>query len=340
MTADARTVAGRRVAVLGTGTMGAPIARNLLRAGMHVRVWNRTPAKAEGLLAEGALLASSPAAAAADADVLITMLTDGDAVEQVMTGPDGALSALPPDAIWVQMSTVGVEWADRLADLAARHRVAFVDAPVSGSSQPAENGQLVVLAAGARSARSRLEPVFEVLGRQILWLEHVGDGSRLKLALNNWLSVLVEGMAETLTLSSALGLNPHLFVATIAGGPLASPYATAKATAMMDADFAPGFPLQHAAKDATLAAEAAHHSGVELPLTAALLDRWQRAIASGHGHDDVASAITVSPAPPTVSATAEPTPGSAPGEGLVRAEPSRERRRGQLMVAPCRDRAG
>ena len=133
-------VAGRTVAVLGTGTMGAPIARNLLHAGMHVRVWNRTPAKAEGLAADGALVATSPAAAAADVDVLITMLTDGAAVEQVMTGPDGALSTLGPDAIWVQMSTVGVEWSDRLAQLAARHGVTFVDAPVSGSSGPPRTG--------------------------------------------------------------------------------------------------------------------------------------------------------------------------------------------------------
>ena len=136
MTTQAHAVGGT-VAVLGTGTMGAPIARNLLRAGMQVHVWNRTPSRAAALAADGALLAPTPAAAAADAAVLITMLTDGAAVEQVMTGPDGALSALAPEAVWVQMSTVGVEWCDRLAELAARHHVAFVDAPVSGSSQPA-----------------------------------------------------------------------------------------------------------------------------------------------------------------------------------------------------------
>jgi 3-hydroxyisobutyrate dehydrogenase len=287
------TVAVRRVAVLGTGTMGAPIARNLLRAGFQVRVWNRTPAKTQGLATAGAVVATQPAAAAAGVDVLITMLTDGAAVEQVMTGPDGALTALPPAAVWIQMSTVGVEWSDRLAALAARHGAGFVDAPVSGSSQPAEDGQLVVLASGAGPVRSRVEPVFDVLARQTLWLKQVGDGSRLKLALNNWLAVLVEGMAETLALSSALGLDPRLFLATIAGGPLASPYATTKGTAMLDADFAPGFPLRHAAKDAALAANAAHHHRLDLPLTAALLRRWQRAIDLGHGADDVASTITV-----------------------------------------------
>jgi 3-hydroxyisobutyrate dehydrogenase len=302
MNSRSQTAPARAVAVLGTGTMGAPIARNLLRAGMPVRVWNRTPAKAAELTTHGALVATSPAAAATGVDVLITMLTDGAAVEHVMTGPRGALSTLGPDAIWVQMSTVGVEWSDRLAHLAARHGVTFVDAPVSGSSRPAEDGQLVILAAGAPSTRPRLEPIFEPLARQILWLDRVGDGSRLKLALNNWLAVLVEGMAETLTLSSALGLDPHLFVTTVAGGPLTSRYATDKAIAMLDADFTPGFPLQHAAKDAALATEAAHRRGLQLPLTDTLLDRWHQAIAAGHGHDDVASTITV--ASTTTAATA------------------------------------
>jgi 3-hydroxyisobutyrate dehydrogenase len=296
-TVNPPTDAVQRIAVLGAGTMGAPIARNLLRAGYQVQVWNRTPARAEGLAAAGALLASAPSAAAAEVDVLITMLADGAAVEDVMTGPGGVLSGLGPNAVWIQMSTVGVDWTARFAKLAAQHGVPFVDAPVSGSSQPAEEGQLLILASGAGAAvRSRLEPVFDVLGRQTLWLERVGDGSGLKLALNNWLAVLVEGMAETLSLSSALGLDPRLFMDTIAGGPLASPYATSKGNAMLDANFVPGFPLRHAAKDAALAADAAHTHGAELPLTEALLGRWQQAIAWGHGGDDVASAITASSA--------------------------------------------
>jgi 3-hydroxyisobutyrate dehydrogenase len=280
------------IAVLGTGNMGAPIARNLLRAGFDVRVWNRTPAKAEALVAAGAGYAPQPADAATGADVLITMLADGAAVDHVMTGPAGALPVLSPGAVWIQMSTIGVEWTERLAGPAARRGVTFVDAPVSGSSEPAEKGELVILASGAQSVRARVAPIFDVLGRQTLWLARVGDGSRLKLVLNNWLAVLVEGMAETLALSATLGLDPHLFVGTIAGGPLASAYAVAKGNAMLDEQFRPGFPLRHAAKDATLASDAAHDRGLALPLTAALLPRWQDAIALGHGDDDVASAVT------------------------------------------------
>jgi 3-hydroxyisobutyrate dehydrogenase len=296
------TGSGLTIAVLGTGTMGAPMARNLVRAGFGVRVWDRTPAKAAGV-GIGAGRASTPAQAADGADVLITMLTDGGAVVDVMTGPNGALPMLAPGAVWIQMGTVGVDWSDRLAGMAAVHEVAFVDAPVSGSSTPAERGELEILASGAQPVRARVQPIFDVLGRRTVWLDRVGDGSRLKLAMNFWLAVLVEGMVETLTLGDALGLDPRLFLAAIADGPLASEYALTKGAAMLDAQFTPGFPLRHATKDVELALSAAHRHGVELPLTDALLPRWYQAIAADHGDDDVAAAVTA-------AATAASPPGA------------------------------
>ncbi|MGW7237287.1 NAD(P)-dependent oxidoreductase [Streptomyces sp. NPDC054804] len=286
-----QTGTGRtRVAVLGTGVMGAPIARTLLRAGFDVTVWNRTRQKAEALAGLGARVAGTPAGAAAEAGFLITMLTDGDAVESAMTGADGALTALGPDAVWIQMSTVGVHATRRLAELA--EGAEFVDAPVSGSSEPAERGELLVLASGNPALRPRVQPLFDALGRRTLWLDRLGDGSRFKLVLNNWLAVLVEGMAETISLTSVLGLEPGLVLGTLTESPLGSAYATAKGRAMVEHDFAPGFPLHHAGKDAALALAAADQRGLELPLTEALLKRWDEAIASGHAADDVASAIT------------------------------------------------
>ena len=282
---------GVTVAVLGTGTMGAPIARNLLHAGFTVRVWNRSIAKT-AIVGGDAVRTSTPSEAAAEADVLITMLADGAAVEEVMSGPTGPLSMAAAGAIWIQMSTIGAEWTDRLASLTASHGVAFVDAPVSGSSAPAERGELEILAGGAGQVRPRVEPIFDVLGHRTVWLARVGDGSRLKLALNNWLVVLVEAMSETLAFSEALGLEPHQFLESIAGGPLASPYATTKGTAMLDEDFAPGFPLRHAVKDAELAMSAADRHGAELPLTGALLPRWREAVVEGYGDDDVAAVVT------------------------------------------------
>jgi 3-hydroxyisobutyrate dehydrogenase len=286
----------RRVAVLGTGIMGAELVRNLLSVGFAVQVWNRTAARAEALAAAGAQCTSSPAAAAVGADALITMLSDGPAVNGVMTGPDGALPALGAGAVWVQMSTVGVDWCENLAHLASWHGVPFVDAPVSGSSEAARRRQLLILASGARPHRAALQPMFDALGRRTLWLDHPGDGSRLKLVLNNWLAILVEGMAESLSLSDALGLDPHVLLSALDGGALAARYATDKANAMIAGDFAPGFPLQLATKDAALALDAARDHGLRLGLTATLLARWRNAIAQGHGSDDVASAITTSTA--------------------------------------------
>jgi 3-hydroxyisobutyrate dehydrogenase len=280
------------IAVLGAGAMGAPIARNLMRAGFDVWVWNRTPARAEAVVADGARWAATPAAAAAAADMVITVLSDGAAVHEVMTGADGALPVLAADTVWLQMSTIGVEWTERLAELAARRDVAFVDAPVSGGAEPARKGELLILAAGPREVRPMIEPVFDALARQTLWLRRTGDGSRLQLALNNWLAVLVEGMVEAIELSRALDLDPRLFVDTITGGPLGPAYAVAAGNAMLLQDFAPGFPLRHAAKDATLAYEAAREHGVELALTSALLRQWRAVVALGHGDEDVASAVT------------------------------------------------
>jgi 3-hydroxyisobutyrate dehydrogenase len=208
------------------------------------------------------------------------------------------------------MGTIGVDWSDRLAGMAAAHDVAFVDAPVSGSSTPAEEGELEILASGGQPVRARVQPIFDVLGRRTVWLDRVGDGSRLKLALNFWLAVLVEGMVETLTLGDALGLDPRLFLAAIADGPLASEYAMTKGAAMLDAQFTPGFPLRHATKDVELALSAAHRHGVELPLTDALLPRWHQAIAADHGDDDVAAAVTA-------AATAASPPGARLSVGVT-----------------------
>ncbi|WP_433192857.1 NAD(P)-dependent oxidoreductase [Nocardia sp. CA-107356] len=209
------------VAVLGTGTMGAPIARNLLRAGFDVLVWNRTPVKA-ALIAAGALQVSSIAAAASAADVLITVLADGAAVEQAMTRPGGALSALAPGAIWIQMSTVGLEYCARLAALAIRNNILFIDAPVIGRSGPAGAGELLIPAAGAPPVRPLVEPIFRAIGQRTLWLERIGDASGLGIALRSRLSLMIEGIAETLTLSAAFGIDPQQLLNAVAGGPLVS----------------------------------------------------------------------------------------------------------------------
>lgn len=284
--------ARERIGVLGTGRMGAPIARDLLGAGFPVTVWNRTASRAEALVADGARLASTPDEAGAATGFVLTMLTDGAATAEIIDGEHGAAEGLEPGSIWIQMGTVGVDWTGRLAKIAADHELLFVDAPVSGSTGPAEQGELVVLASGPENVRSKVQPVFDVVGRDTFWLGRAGNGSRMKVVLNNWLAASTEAVAETLALSDSFGIEPDDFARVFADSPMASPYAIAKSQAMIDEDFAPGFPLRHAFKDTVLALDAAREGGVELPVTAALEDRWQSAISRGHGDDDLSSIIT------------------------------------------------
>ncbi|HEY5319166.1 MAG TPA: NAD(P)-dependent oxidoreductase [Solirubrobacteraceae bacterium] len=279
------------IAVLGTGRMGAPIARNLLAAGFPVRVWNRTLERARPLSEVGAIVAETPAAAATGADVLLTMLADGPATSRAV---DGAFEGLGRGAVWIQMGTIGLEWTMRLAAQAADHDVAFVDAPVSGSDA-AREAKLVILAAcgGDAALRARVEPIFSAIGRRTVWLDEVGQGSALKLVLNAWLAVITEGAAETVAFAEALGLDPHVYIETLADLPLGSPYATMKANAMIDRKFSPGFALRHAHKDVELAATAADAQGMSLPLLQAVDERWEAAMAAGHADEDVAVVVEV-----------------------------------------------
>ena len=214
------------------------------------------------------------------------MLADGPATEQAAIGPDGFLPRAC-GVIWVQMATVGMEWTDRLA-AAARYGVTFVDAPVSGSEGPARAGQLTILASGPDQVPEVLVPVFGALGRATVWLGPAGNGTRVKVVLNNWLADLTETAAETLSFARQLGLDPAVIVDLLESTPLGSPYAVQKARVMLAGDFSPAFAL----KDAELAEQAARASGATLALTAALLPRWRRTAASGHADDDLAAIYT------------------------------------------------
>jgi len=278
------------IAFLGTGEMGTPMASRLIVAGFNVRVWNRSKERLKGLVELGAIEATSPGSAVAGVDVVITMLPDGPTVEKVMVGVEGALATMKSGATWLQMGTIGVEWTERLQREAIQEEALFVDAPVSGSVQPATAGQLLILASGPDEARPLAETVFGALGRRTFWLGTAGAGSRAKLVLNNWLVDLVEMVAETLKLSEALGLDPRVIVEILADAPIGSPYAVAKARSMLDGDFASSFALKHAVKDALLTLEAAHSIDRKLPLTESLIANWQRAVADGAGDLDLSVA--------------------------------------------------
>ncbi len=170
----------RTLAVLGSGIMGAPMARNLAGAGWKVRAWNRTREKAEPLAEHGVTVCDTPAEAVSGAGIALTMLSDAGAVQEAARG---MLDALEDGAVWIQTSRVGLQWTDRLAALAAERAVPFVDAPVLGTKQPAEQGKLIVLASGPSEERARCGPVFDAIGSKTLWLGEAGAGSRLKIVV-------------------------------------------------------------------------------------------------------------------------------------------------------------
>ncbi len=275
------------VVVLGTGIMGAAMARNLMKAGMSVRAWNRSREKAEPLARDGAEIAEDPAAAAENADFLLTMLPNAGVVEEVLG--DRVLEALAEGGVWLQMSTVGEEGNERLSRVAAGSGVAYVDAPVLGTKGPAEQGQLIVLASGPEEVRDRCEPVFGAVGSKTVWLGEAGEGSRLKLVLNNWIVGLVGVLAETVAFARATGVDPAKFLETIEGGPLGLPYAQIKGKMMIEEDFPTSFSLGLARKDAGLVLDAAEAHGLRMEIAEAVAARFDGAIGAGHGEEDVAA---------------------------------------------------
>lgn len=281
------------VAVLGTGIMGAPMARNLAAASLgEVRAWNRSAAQAQALAGDGVVVATSPAEAVEGADAVVVMLADGDAVRAVLAA---ALPAMATDAVLVQTSTVGLDATEAIALETREHGVAFVDAPVLGTRQPAEAGELVVLASGPEKALDRAAAIFDVIGKATIRLGEAGAGSRLKLVLNAWIVSLTESLAETLALAHSLDIEPAQFLETIAGGPLDAGYAQLKGKAMAERAFTPAsFGLSLALKDARLVLAAAARSELALPVVEAVAAQMERAEADGHGAEDMAATFLAS----------------------------------------------
>ncbi|MBN6052167.1 NAD(P)-dependent oxidoreductase [Nonomuraea sp. RK-328] len=283
------------VSVLGTGIMGAAMARNLARSGHRVRVWNRTRAKAEPLAADGAHVADSPAEAVQGADVVLTILYDGPATLDAMRQ---AAPSLRPGTAWVQSTTAGIEAVGELAGFAREHGLAFFDAPVLGTRQPAEAGQLVVLAAGPAEAREGVKPVLDAVGSRTVWTGEDGaqaSATRLKLVVNSWVLAVTHGTAEALSLAKALGVDPQGLLDAVEGGPLDMGYLRAKSALILGGDLSsPSFAVSTAEKDARLIVQAGEGAGVRLDVAAAGAERFRRAAAQGHGGDDMAASYYAS----------------------------------------------
>jgi 3-hydroxyisobutyrate dehydrogenase len=269
------------------------MVRNIAAAGLETRAWNRTREKAEAFVGDGVAVADTPGKAVEGADIVLTMLTDGQVVEEVMT-EGGALQAMRDDAVWIQSSTVGIAATERLANLAEERGVAFVDAPVIGTKAPAEKGELSVLASGPDEVREVCASVFDAIGAKTVWLGDAGEGTRLKLVVNNWLMLLLGNLAETIRFAQRIGVDPHAFLDTIDGSAVGAPYAQMKGPMMLDGEFPPSFPLKLALKDLELVLEAAERHDGEMPVARAAAEQFKRAVELGHGDEDMAAVYLAS----------------------------------------------
>jgi 3-hydroxyisobutyrate dehydrogenase len=281
------------VAVLGTGTMGAAMATNIAAARMGLRVWNRSRDLAEPLAKHGAVVCDSPADACHGADVVLTTLANEAIVAEVM---DKARDGMGKGTAWIQSCTVAPDGSRRLAQQAGRLGVEYVEAPLLGTKEPAVAGTLTILAATPRTdTRAQVQPVFDAVGSRTVWLDHVGQPSALKLAYNAWVLTTVEGIAESLTLASALGVDPKLVIDVIGHSGLDSDYVQTKGPKMISDDLdTPSFPLQAAAKDAGLITDAARAAGLRLGIAETVRERLHAAVRDGLGRADVAATYRVS----------------------------------------------
>ncbi len=275
------------VTILGSGNMGSAMAARLVDTGHQVTIWDRTADHAQRLADIGVTVESQVQSAVSTASVVITMVTNGEAVHAIA---EQMLPAMRPDAVWVQASTVGAQWADRLRALADAHDRTMLDAPVSGSTGPARNGTLSWLVAGPNSAVDAARPVLDALGIRVLVVGSEQEASRLKLIVNTWMTAATVAMADVLAACDRLGIPRSALLEVISTGPLAMPYALEKAQLMTDGDYRAGFPVELALKDLRLAKQA---EGSQPPLVEAVEHRLQHAVDAGHGRDDVAAVATV-----------------------------------------------
>src|SRR3984957_7950919 len=262
------------VGLIGLGLMGKPMGRNLLKAGFPLVVWNRTIAKADDLVREGAKVSANPRDLAAQVDVLITIVSDPPALEEVLWGKDGGLGALRAGSTLVDSSTISPDLAKREAAACAERGVDFLDAPVTGGTWGAEKGELLFMIGGKEEVLERVKPVLEAVGKKFFLLGPNGAGQTVKLAMNLILALEVEALAEAIALVSASGVAGERLVEVMQSSMGRSALMDLKAPLILKNDFPASFPLRLMHKDVRLALELAREEGIQLPAGAAALNTY------------------------------------------------------------------
>jgi len=264
------------VGLIGLGLMGRPMGHNLLKAGFPLIVWNRTPSRADSLVAAGAKLAASPREVAAAADVFLTIVSDPPALEEVLwnSGDKSAFPALKKGAIYIDSSTVSPALARKISAASAAVGIRFLDAPVTGGTWGAEKGELVFMIGGETATLEVAKPVLNAMGKRLFHLGPNGAGQTIKLAMNSLLAVEVQAFAEALSLVQRAGIAGEKLVEVMQASMARAGILDIKAPSMLSGDFKPSFPLRLMHKDLSLALDLANQIGVALPATAAVRETY------------------------------------------------------------------
>ncbi len=278
-----------KVAFLGLGIMGRPMASNLAKAGHEVVVWNRTPRKE----VEGARSAATPAEAARDAEVVWTCVSDTKAVESVLFGPQGVHESLASGQILLDSSTISPSATRNFAERLRPNGIRFIDAPMTGSKVGAENGTLIFIVGGEESAIEKVKPLFAATGKKIFRMGETGKGQAAKLAMNLQIAMIYEGFAEALTLAAKLGVDAGTMMPLIEASMVRSGVVEYKAPFVLKRDFSPNFPLRLMLKDIRLALDAAREARVRLPGLETVEEVYDMAAEEGHANLDYAATLTL-----------------------------------------------
>jgi len=282
-----------KIGFIGLGVMGAPMAGNLLAAGREVIAWNRSPGPLRELDEAGARAGESPAAVAAEADIVISIVSDDAALREVLGGSSGAIAAARPGSLVIDMSTVSPALARRLAAEAAARGVGFLDAPVSGGDVGAREGTLSIMVGGKAEDVERARPVFEVLGSRVTHVGAAGAGQVAKACNQVLVAVIFAGLAEALVLGSKLGVDPAAILDAVGGGMAANRIMEVRRDNFLEHDFAPGFKVDLHHKDLEIALAASGEVDAPLPLTAEVQQMFRQLRAAGHGGEDDSALLRV-----------------------------------------------
>ncbi|KAK5784220.1 glyoxylate/succinic semialdehyde reductase 1-like [Gossypium arboreum] len=274
------------IGFLGLGIMGKAMSMNLLKNGFKVTVWNRTLSKCDELVAHGASVGETPAEVVKKCNITIAILSDPAAALSVVFDKDGVLDQIGSGKGYIDMSTVDPETSCKISEAIALKGGHFLEAPVSGSKQPAETGQLVILAAGDKALYEEAVPAFDVLGKKPFFLGPVGNGAKMKLVINMIMGSVMNAFSEGLILAERSRLNPHSLLEVLDLGGIANPMFRGKGPEMLKDNYSPAFPLKHQQKDMRLALALGDQNAVSMPVAAAANEAFKKARSMGLGDLD------------------------------------------------------